>query len=129
MINTVLFDSAVTEPVEGSWWDKTMSAFMKDWWVFVVTLGAVIIGMIIVHFLTKGKIFKFRTIFKVLLNCIISFVLLFIINTMGGVFTAGAFSMTLKWYSWPFIGIFGLLGLIFLIISIFAFPDIFVTVT
>lgn len=104
---------------ESSWSQTIASMFEQQWWVFLITLAVVIGVMLIIKILTKGKVFKFRTIIKVALNCIIAFVLLFIINTIGSLF---GFALIPKWYSWLLIGLFGILAIIFLFIAYFVWP-------
>ena len=118
--------SISTAESNNSWWDSVMQSFTDQWWVFVVTLGVVLVMMFIVNILTKGRLFKFRTIIKVAINCILGFVVLFAINFVGGLFTGGTWAFTPKWFSWIIIGLFGLLGLIFLIVSCFVWPGVLV---
>ena len=108
---------------EMSWSDRIASTFTEQWWVFLITLAAVIVVMIIVKILTKGKVFKIRTMFKVVINCVIAFVPLFLINTVGSIF---GFALVPKWFSWLLIGIFGILAVIFLFVSYFVWPGLFV---
>ena len=79
---------------ESSWTQTIAAMFEQQWWVFLITLAVVIGVMLLIKILTKGKVFKFRTIIKVALNCIIAFVLLFIINTIGSLF---GFALVPKW--------------------------------
>ncbi|HIW03991.1 MAG TPA: hypothetical protein H9692_04630 [Firmicutes bacterium] len=104
---------------ESSWTQTIAAMFEQQWWVFLITLAVVIGVMLLIKILTKGKVFKFRTIIKVALNCIIAFVLLFIINTIGSLF---GFALIPKWYSWLFIGLFGILAIIFLFVAYFVWP-------
>ena len=108
---------------EMSWSDRLATMFSEQWWVFLISLGVVVALMLLVKILTKGKVFKFRTILKVALNCIIAFVLLFLINSVGSIF---GFALVPKWYSWLLIGIFGVLAIIFLFVSYFVWPGLFV---
>ncbi len=110
----------------GSWWDSVVRSFTNQWWVFIVVLAVVLIVLTLVCILTRGKLLRFRTIIKIAINCVLGFVLLFVINFFGGLFTGGAWSLTPKWYSWIIIGVFGIIGLIFLIISAFAWPGMLV---
>lgn len=119
---TVAAAAAETEE-DASWSDRLADMFTDQWWVFLISLGAVIAVMIIVKILTKGKVFKLSTILKVAINCIIAFVLLFMINTIGSIFS---FALVPKWYSWILIGIFGILAVIFLFVSYFVWPGLFV---
>lgn len=105
------------------WATKLAESFKEQWWVFIVALIAVIVVMIVIKILTRGKIFKIRTIFKVALNCVIAFVLLFLINAVAAIFSA---AVVPKWYSWILIGVFGVLGLIFILISMIFWPGLFV---
>ena len=104
---------------ESSWSETLASMFEDQWWVFLITLAIVVGAMLLIKILTKGRIFKFRTIIKVALNCIIAFVLLFLINTIGSIF---GFALVPKWYSWLLIGLFGILAIIFLFIAYFVWP-------
>lgn len=104
---------------ESSWTQTIAAMFEQQWWVFLITLAVVIGVMLLIKILTKGKVFKFRTIIKVALNCIIAFVLLFIINTIGSLF---GFALIPKWYSWLLIGLFGILAIIFLLVAYFVWP-------
>lgn len=106
------------------WSEFISDLFTDEWWVFLVTLGIVLLGMIIIKILTKGKVFKIRTILKVAINCVIAFILLFMINTIGSIF---GFVLIPKWYSWLLIGIFGILAVIFLFVSYFVWPGLFVS--
>ena len=101
--------------------------FKSQWWIFVIAMSCVVIGLFIIKMLSKGRLFKIRTIIKVVINCALAFVLLFVINFFGGLFTKGAWAFTPKWYSWIIIGVFGIIGLIFLIVSCFVWPDVLVT--
>ena len=78
--------------------------------------------MIVVAIATRGKIFGIKTIIKVAINCVIGFVLLFMLNLFGGMFTGGAWSLVPKWYSWIIIGVLGVIGVIFLFITSFVWP-------
>lgn len=109
-----------------SWWDGVVNSFKDQWWVFAVVLGIVLVAMLIVCIATKGKVFRPKTIFKVALHCILGFLLLFVINFFGALFTAGSWALAPKWYSWIIIGVFGILGVIFLFISAFAWPGVLV---
>ncbi len=109
--------------VNADWAYKLAESFKEQWWVFLVTLFIVIAVMIVIKILSKGKIFKFRTILKIVLNCVIAFVLLFLINAIAALFSA---AIVPKWYSWILIGIFGILGLIFILISMIFWPGLFV---
>ena len=106
----------------GSLIDGVARAFEAQWWVFVVTLGVVLVVMIVVAIATRGKIFGIKTIIKVAINCVIGFVLLFMLNLFGGMFTGGAWSLVPKWYSWIIIGVLGVIGVIFLFITSFVWP-------
>ena len=110
----------------GSWWDSVVRSFTNQWWVFVVVLAVVLAVLIVIGILTRGKLISFRMIIKIAINCVLGFVLLFVINFFGGLFTGGAWSLTPKLYSWIIIGVFGILGLVFLIISAFAWPGMLV---
>lgn len=107
-----------------SWWDEVVGSFKEQWWVFVVILGVVLVAMLIVCIATKGKVFRPRTILKVAIHCVLGFVLIFVLNFFGSLFTQGAWILTPKWYSWIIIGIFGILGVIFLFIASFVWPGI-----
>lgn len=109
-----------------SWWDEVVNSFKEQWWVFAVVLGIVLVVMLIVCIASKGKIFKPKTIIKVAIHCIMGFVLLFVLNFFGALFTSGSWALTPKWYSWIIIGIFGILGVIFLLISSFVWPGVLV---
>lgn len=114
--------SAETATEETSWSDKLASMFTEQWWVFLVTLAIVLVVMIVIKILTKGRIFKIRTIIKVAINCVIAFVLLFLINTIGSIF---GFALVPIWWSWLLIGIFGVLAVIFLFVAYFVWPGMF----
>ncbi|MBQ7227898.1 MAG: hypothetical protein IJX05_05825 [Clostridia bacterium] len=45
--------SISTAESNNSWWDSVMQSFTDQWWVFVVTLGVVLVMMFIVNILTK----------------------------------------------------------------------------
>ncbi len=109
--------------VNADWAYKLAESFKEQWWVFLVTLFIVIAVMIVIKILSKGKIFKFRTILKIVLNCVIAFVLLFLINAIAALFSA---AIVPKWYSWILIGVFGILGLAFILISMIFWPGLFV---
>ena len=109
-----------------SWWDEVVNTFKNQWWVFVITLAVVLVLMLIVSIATKGKVFRLRTIFKVALHCVIGFVLLFVVNFFAGLFTAGSWTLAPRWFSWIIIGVFGVLGVIFLFISAFVWPGVLV---
>ena len=110
-----------------SWIDSVAHAFEEQWWIFVVTLGVVLVVMLIVSIISRGKIFGIKTIFKVAINCIIGFVLLFMFNLFGGMFTGGSWALVPKWYSWIIIGVLGVIGVIFLFISSFVWPGVLVS--
>lgn len=110
------------EGVETSWWDSVARSFQDQWWVFIITLAIVLGCLLIISIFTKGKIIKVKTIIKIGLHCILGFVLLFVINLFGGIFS---WTIVPKWYSWILIGIFGMLGVIFLIVAYFVWPGIF----
>lgn len=126
-MNNILSETEST--AGGSWWDSTMAAFKNDWWVFFVVLAVVLVVLLVIWIFSHGKVLKLKTIIKIGLNCVLGFFLIFLINTVGGLFTAGAFTLSLKWYSWFFVGIFGLLGVIFLIVAMIVWPGVFTIVT
>lgn len=113
------------EAVETSWWDSVVQTFKDQWWVFIITLAIVLGIMLLISIFTKGRIFKLKTIIKIGLHCIFGFLLLFIINLFGGIFS---WTLVPKWYSWILIGVFGTIGVIFLIVAYFVWPGIFTEV-
>ena len=80
-------------------------------------------AVIVIKILSHGKIFKIRTMLKIALNCIIAFVLLFLINAVAALFSV---AVVPKWYSWILIGVFGIFGLVFILISMIFWPGLFV---
>ena len=118
-----LTSSETETAAETTWADKLAESFKEQWWVFLVTLIIVLVVMIVIKILSHGKIFKVRTIIKIALNCVVAFVLLFLINAVAALFSV---AVVPKWYSWILIGIFGILGLIFILISMIFWPGLFV---
>ncbi len=118
-----LTSSETETAAETTWADKLAESFKEQWWVFLVTLIIVLAVMIVIKILSHGKIFKVRTIIKIALNCVVAFVLLFLINAVAALFSV---AVVPKWYSWILIGIFGILGLIFILISMIFWPGLFV---
>ncbi len=108
-----------------SWWDSVVQSFQDQWWVFIITLSIVVGVLLLLSLFSKGKIIKFKTVIKVSIHCVIGFVLLFVINLFGGLFSGGSWAIVPKWYSWILIGIFGTIGVIFMVIAYFAWPGIF----
>lgn len=121
--NFALTSSETETAAETTWADKLAESFKEQWWVFLVTLIIVLAVMIVIKILSHGKIFKVRTIIKIALNCVVAFVLLFLINAVAALFSV---AVVPKWYSWILIGIFGILGLIFILISMIFWPGLFV---
>ena len=117
-------DASEAAEGESSWWDSVVKSFTDQWWVFVVALAVVVVVMIVIAVLTHGKLFGPVRILKIVLNCILGFVLLLVINIFGGLFTQGGWALTPKWFSWIIIGVFGILGVIFLFIASFAWPGV-----
>lgn len=123
----VFFATTSSETAEAAeemtWADKLAESFQEQWWVFLITLIIVLAVMIVIKILSHGKIFKIRTMLKIALNCIIAFVLLFLINAVAALFSV---AVVPKWYSWVLIGVFGIFGLVFILISMIFWPGLFV---
>lgn len=121
----MFFEETGTEAEGGSFWDSVVRSFRDQWWVFIITLAIVAGCLLIVNILTRGRFFKVKTIVKIGVHCLSGFVLLFVLNFFGGLFTGGAWALVPHWYSWIIIGIFGAIGVVFLLIASFVWPTVF----
>ncbi len=111
-----------------NWFEGIIEAFKEQFLAYIITVAILVVVMIVISIVSKGRFFKPKRIIKITINCLLGFVILFIINTFGGLFTGGAWAFTPKaWYSWVIIGLFGILGIIFLIVSVFVWPGVFVS--
>ena len=110
------------------WFAGIFESFKAEFYAYLITVAVMVVIMIVIFFVSKGRFFKPLRIIKIVMNCVLGFVILFIINGIGGFFTGGAWAFTPKaWYSWVIIGLFGIIGIVFLIVSIFVWPDVFVS--
>lgn len=114
MLNFLLTSEILTNTAEElGWWDSLVAAFFDQWWAFFIGLVAILLVLLLISILSKGKIFKLRRVVKIGINAVLGFVLLFIFNLVASLFGA---ALEPAWWNWLIIGAFGVPGTILCIV-------------